>query len=166
MFSGAGAFEKALTNLGIEHEVVGFSEIDKYAITSYCAIHGGDKELNLGDITAINHEDVPDCDLITFGFPCQPFSLAGKGLGFEDDRGNMFFEAFRIIKHKLPKYFIFENVQGLLHHDKGRTIETVLEYLGMLPYEITMDLLNSKDFGTPQNRSRLFCIGRRLDDAK
>ena len=94
---------------------------------------------------------------------CQSFSVAGKGLGFSDPRGTLFFEAYKILEAKLPRYFIFENVKGLLSHDKGNTIHTIMEYLGKLNYEITMDLLNTKDYGLPQNRERLFCIGRRVE---
>ena len=155
LFSGIGAFEKALTRLNISYQLIGYSEIDKYASTAYSAIHNVNENLNLGDITKIDEAKLPDFDMMVFGFPCQPFSIAGERKGFEDERGNMFFEAYRILKQKLPKVFIFENVQGLLTHDKGRTIEIILSKLGELPYEITMDLLNSKDFGVPQNRIRL-----------
>lgn len=163
LFSGIGAFEKALANLGIEHEVAFFSEIDKYAIKSYCTIHNQSEEKNAGDITKIDISTLPDIDLLTFGFPCQPFSLAGKGLGFADVRGTLFYEAWKVLEYKQPKYFIFENVKGLLSNDKGRTIRTILEKLGELNYEITMDILNAKDFGIPQNRERLFCVGRKLN---
>jgi DNA (cytosine-5)-methyltransferase 1 len=164
-FAGIGANTKALRNLGIEHEVVGYSELDKYASKAFSLIHDVPEALNYGDITKIVAEELPDFDLFTFGFPCQSFSVAGKRMGFEDERGILFFDAFRILKAKLPKYFIFENVQGLLNHDKGNTLTVIMEHLGQLPYEITMDLLNSKDYGIPQNRLRLFCIGRRLEDA-
>jgi len=164
LFSGIGAFEKALTNLEIPFELVNYCEIDKYASKAYCAIHGESESKNLWDITKVDTDLLPEVDLISFGFPCQSFSVAGKGLGFLDTRGTLFFEAYRILAAKLPKYWIFENVQGLFTHDKGKTIEVVMEYLGSLPYEITMNLVNAKDFGIPQNRVRLFCIGRRIDN--
>ena len=97
------------------------------------------------------------------GFPCQTFSVAGNRKGFEDMRGTMCFEMARIINKLKPKYFIFENVEGLLNHDKGKTIRIILESFSEIGYELTMDLLNSKEYGIPQNRSRIFCIGRRID---
>lgn len=147
LFSGIGAFEKALEKLEIQYELVGFSEIDKYAIKSYCAIHGVDESLNLGDITKIDINKLPkDIDFVVGGFPCQTFSIAGNRKGFEDMRGTMCFYMANIIKQTKPKYFMFENVQGLLNHDKGRTIRIILEEFSKLGYEITMDLLNAKDF--------------------
>jgi DNA (cytosine-5)-methyltransferase 1 len=164
LFAGIGANSKALKNLGIPHELIGYSEIDKYASKAFSVIHGVSEELNFGDITKIDTDKLPDFDLMTFGFPCQSFSVAGKQLGFSDARGTLFFEAYRILSAKLPKYFIFENVKGLLSHGDGKTLEVIMEHLGALPYEITMDLLNAKDYGIPQNRERLFCFGRRIDD--
>ena len=162
LFSGIGAFEKALSRQNIQREIVGYSEIDKYASKNYSLIHNVSEDLNYGDITKIDVGKLPDFDLMTFGFPCQSFSIAGKGLGFSDPRGTLFFEAFKILKVKLPKYFIFENVKGLLSHDNGNTIRVILEHLGTIPYEITMDILNAKDYGIPQNRERIFCIGKRV----
>ena len=160
---GIGSPESALKNIGVDYEVVDFCEIDKFAIKSYCAIHGVSEDKNLGDISKVWGRDLPYADLLVFGFPCQPFSVAGKGLGLEDTRGTLFFEAYRILQETKPKYFIFENVKGLLSNDKGRTIELILTELGKLNYEITMDILNAKDYGIPQNRERIFCLGRRLD---
>ena len=157
-FTGIGAWEKSLQRLNIPYELVGFSEVDKYAIKSYCSIHNVDEKLNYGDISKINEKELPDFDLMTFSFPCQAFSLAGKRLGFDDMRGTLVFDAMRIIKEKQPKYWLFENVAGLLSHDGGRTIEIILENLSKLGYEITMDMLNSKDYSIPQNRSRIFCL--------
>lgn len=162
---GYGAFEKALTNLNINYELIGFSEIDKYAIKSYCAVHNVDESLNFGDITKIDITKLPkDIDMIVGGFPCQAFSIAGKRKGFEDMRGTMCFYMANIIKEVKPKYFMFENVQGLLTHDKGKTIRIILEEFSKLGYEITMNLLNAKDFSIPQNRNRIYCIGRRIND--
>ena len=133
LFSGIGAFEKALRNIGINVELVGFSEIDKYAIKSYCAIHNESEEKNLGDITKIDITKLPkDIDMIVGGFPCQAFSIAGKRKGFEDMRGTMCFYMANIIKEVKPKYFMFENVQGLLTHDKGKTIRIILEEFSKL----------------------------------
>lgn len=163
LFSGIGAFEKALENLRIKHEVVNYCEIDKYASKAYSLIHSIPEEKNLGDITKVNPKELPDFDMLCFGFPCQSYSVAGKRLGMKDERGLLFYDALRILKEKKPKYFIFENVQGLLSIDKGKTIEHILELLSSAGYEITMDLINSKDMGIPQNRVRLFCLGRRVD---
>lgn len=161
LFAGIGACSKALENLNIPYEIVDAVEIDKYAITSFNAIHGTNFEPQ--DITKWN-KDFEDIDLIMGGFPCQTFSIAGKRKGFEDMRGTMCFEMARIIKKIKPKYFLFENVEGLLSHDKGKTIRIILEEFGKLGYEITMDCLNAKDYGIPQNRSRIYCIGRRIDE--
>lgn len=161
LFAGIGACSKALENLNIPYEIVDAVEIDKYAITSFNAIHGTNFEPQ--DITKWD-KDFEDIDLIMGGFPCQTFSIAGKRKGFEDMRGTMCFEMARIIKKIKPKYFLFENVEGLLSHDKGKTIRIILEEFGKLGYEITMDCLNAKDYGIPQNRSRIYCIGRRIDE--
>lgn len=161
LFAGIGACSEALENLNIPHEIVDAIEIDKYAITSFNAIHGTNFEPQ--DITKWD-KDFEDIDLIMGGFPCQTFSMAGKRKGFEDMRGTMCFEMARIIKKIKPKYFLFENVEGLLSHDKGKTIRIILEEFGKLGYEITMDCLNAKDYGIPQNRSRIYCIGRRIDE--
>lgn len=140
---GIGACSKALENLGINLEIVDAVEIDKYAIASFNAIHGTNFEPQ--DITKWDKE-FKDIDLITGGFPCQTFSIAGKRKGFDDMRGTMCFEMARIIKKIKPKYFLFENVEGLLNHDKGKTIRIILEEFGKLGYEITMDCLNAKEF--------------------
>lgn len=160
LFAGIGACSKALERLGIEHEIVDAVEIDKYAIESFNGVHGTNFEVQ--DITKWDKEI--EVDLIMGGFPCQTFSVAGKRKGFEDMRGTMCFEMARIINKLRPKYFIFENVEGLLNHDKGKTIRIILESFSELGYELTIDLLNTKDYGIPQNRSRLFCIGRRIDE--
>lgn len=160
LFAGIGACSKALERQNIPHEIVDAVEIDKYAIESFNAIHNTNFEVQ--DITKWD-KDV-EVDFIMGGFPCQSFSIAGKRKGFEDMRGTMCFEMARIINKLKPKYFIFENVEGLLNHDKGKTIRIILENFSLLGYEITMDCLNSKEYGVPQNRSRIFCIGRRIDN--
>lgn len=143
LFAGIGACSTALKRLGINLEIVDAVEIDKYAIKSFNTIHGTNFEVQ--DICEWD-KDFKDIDLITGGFPCQTFSIAGKRKGFEDMRGTMCFEMARIIKKIKPKYFMFENVEGLLNHDKGKTIRIILEEFGKLGYEITMDCLNAKDF--------------------
>ncbi len=135
---------------------VGYSEIDKYAIQIYQK-HFNHK--NYGDITKINEEELPDFDLIVGGFPCQSFSIAGKRGGFADTRGTLFFEIARIIRKKQPRLLLLENVKGLLSHDKGRTFTTIVSTLDELGYDIQWQVLNSKNFGVPQNRERVFIVG-------
>lgn len=163
LFSGIGAFEKALSNIGINYDLIGFSEIDKYAIESYCAIHNVEKTRNLGDITKVNKEKLPSFDILVGGSPCQAFSVAGKRKGFEDTRGTLFFEFVETLKAKQPKYFLFENVKGLINHDKGKTLNIIAESFSEVGYRIDMELLNSKYFNVPQNRERIFIVGIRED---
>jgi site-specific DNA-cytosine methylase len=136
---------------------VGFSEIDKYATQIYRRHFPDHPEL--GDITKINTKDLPDFDLLVGGFPCQAFSIAGKRMGFKDTRGTMFFELARILADKQPRLFLFENVKGLLSHDEGRTIRTIFSAIDELGYDADWQVLNSKDFGVPQNRERIFIAG-------
>lgn len=143
LFAGIGACSKALKRIGVDLEIVDAVEIDKYAMASFNAIHGTNFETQ--DITTWD-KDFKDIDIITGGFPCQSFSVAGKRKGFEDMRGTMCFEMARIINKIKPKYFLFENVEGLLNHDKGKTIRIILEEFGKLGYEITIDCLNAKEF--------------------
>src|SRR3990167_4632972 len=136
---------------------VGFSEINKYAIQVYQNHFPTHK--NYGDCTTINTAELPDFDLLTFGFPCQSFSIAGKRKGFDDTRGTLFFEAARILRDKRPKNFVGENVKGLISHDKGKTFEIILETFQELGYYVNVEIYNSKSYGVPQNRERLFFIG-------
>lgn len=160
LFSGIGAFEAALRNLSIPYELVGFSEIDKYAIQSYCMIHDVDQSKNLGDITNLDTSILPnDIDLITYGFPCQDISLAGKQKGFEHDgertRSGLFFEALRIIEDTKPKVAIAENVKNLVSKRFKNEFETVLSSLDEAGYNNYWKILNSKHFGIPQQREYL-----------
>ena len=169
LFSGIGAFEKALDNLQIPYELAGFSEIDKYAVKSYCAIHGVDESMNLGDITKIDEKALPkDIDLITYGFPCQDISLAGKQKGlFNNDgtqtRSGLFFEALRIIEATKPKIAIAENVKNLTGKKFKEQFELVLKSLEEAGYSNYWKVLNAKDYGIPQNRERVFIISIRKD---
>ncbi|WP_144459219.1 DNA (cytosine-5-)-methyltransferase [Bacillus pumilus] len=163
LFSGIGAFEAALRNIGAEFEVVGFSEIDKYAIKSYCAIHNVDESLNYGDVSKIEKVKLPDFDILVGGSPCQSFSVAGQRKGFEDTRGTLFFQYIETLKEKQPKYFVFENVKGLINHDKGNTLNIMASAFSEVGYRIDMELLNSKYFNVPQNRERIFIVGIRED---
>ncbi|MCY7919055.1 DNA (cytosine-5-)-methyltransferase [Bacillus vallismortis] len=163
LFSGIGAFEAALRNIGVEYELVGFSEIDKYAIKSYCAIHNVDEQLNYGDVSKIDKTFLPEFDLLVGGSPCQSFSIAGYRRGFEDTRGTLFFQYIETLKEKQPKFFVFENVKGLINHDKGNTLNVMAEAFSEVGYRIDLELLNSKFFSVPQNRERLYIIGIRED---
>ena len=136
---------------------IGYSEIDKYAIQTYQSHFPEHK--NYGDITKINENELPDFDLIVGGFPCQAFSIAGQRKGFEDTRGTLFFDIARIIKAKQPRLLFLENVKGLLSHDGGRTFKTIISTLTELGYDVQWQVLNSKNFGVPQNRERVFIIG-------
>ena len=141
----------------MEPQCVGYSELDKYAIQIYEKHFPEHK--NYGDITKIKAEDLPQFDLLVGGFPCQSFSIAGKRGGFNDTRGTLFFDIARIIKAKQPRLFLLENVKGLLSHDEGRTFATIISTLDELGYDLQWQVLNSKDFGVPQNRERVFIIG-------
>lgn len=136
---------------------VGYSEIDKYAIQIYQK-HFPDHK-NYGDIKTIIESELPDFDLLVGGFPCQSFSIAGKRGGFEDVRGTLFFDICRIIKQKQPRLLLLENVKGLLSHDEGRTFTTIIATLDELGYDLQWQVLNSKDFGVPQNRERVIIVG-------
>ena len=157
MFSGIGGFELGLQNSDYEFECVGYSEVDKYAISIYERHFPSHK--NFGDATKIRTEDLPDFDLLVGGFPCQAFSIAGQRRGFDDTRGTLFFEIARILRDKRPRYFLLENVRGLLSHDKGKTFKTILEVLSDLGYNVKWQVLNSKDFGVPQRRERVYIEG-------
>ena len=152
-FSGVGGFELGIGNYG---ECVGYSEIDKYAIQTY-EKHFNHK--NYGDIAKIDTRQLPDFDLLVGGFPCQAFSIAGQRKGFDDTRGTLFYELARIARERQPSLLLFENVKGLLSHDKGNTFRTIISTLDELGYDCEWQVLNSKNFGVPQNRERVFIIG-------
>jgi len=186
LFSGIGGFEIAiqrafnqqLTQIEqdwqgrnrdineVEHDVlptsratalcIGYSEIDKYAIKTY---ERHFKHDNYGDATKINPTELPDFDLLVGGFPCQAFSIAGKRKGFDDTRGTLFFDIARILAEKRPRHMVLENVKGLLSHDGGKTFQTILGVLSDLGYRVEWQVLNSKDFGVPQNRERIYFVG-------
>jgi len=158
-FSGIGAPEQALKKLGIKYKSVFACDIDKHAKKSFLANYTTDNFYD--DITKRDHSKTPYCDLYVAGFPCQAFSVAGKRKGFDDTRGTLFFDLLQYIKLQRPKYFILENVKGLLRHDKGNTLETILNSLEALKYDIHYKVLNTKDYGIPQNRERIFIVGFR-----
>ena len=159
MFSGIGGFRSGLEAIG-GFRCVGHCEIDKQADQAYRAIYDvKEEEVYFNDATKIEPNDVPDIDLICAGFPCQSFSIAGKRRGFEDVRGTMFFEIARIAAVKKPAYLLLENVPGLLSHDGGRTFTVILDALSELGYDVCWQVLNSKNFGVPQSRKRVYIIG-------
>lgn len=160
LFAGIGGFRMGLESAG--HECVGFCEIDKFARKSYKAIYDTKGEIELHDITKVTDEEIRNIghvDVICGGFPCQAFSIAGNRRGFEDTRGTLFFEIARFASILKPKYLFLENVKGLLNHDKGNTFEVILSALDGLGYDVEWQVLNSKDFGVPQNRERVFIVG-------
>lgn len=169
LFSGIGAFKKALSNLHIEHNVVAYCEIDKFASKSYSAIHDIPETMNLHDVTKVDWLDVvEDVDLITYGFPCQDISNAGKQKGFTDENGNrtrsgLFFEALRIIEEFKPKFAIAENVKALTSKKFTEEFKIVLESLEEAGYNNYWQVLNAKDYGIPQNRERVFIVSIRKD---
>lgn len=163
LFSGIGGFRLGLEMAG--HECVGHVEIDKFANQSYAAIHKPkESEVFYEDITRVTDGDIRGLrdlgiDIIAGGFPCQAFSIAGKRAGFEDTRGTLFFDIARIAREVKPKYLFLENVKGLLNHAKGDTFEVILRTLDELGYDAEWQVLNSKHFGVPQNRERVFIVG-------
>lgn len=168
LFSGIGAFEKALDRLGIPYNLVNYCEIDKYASKSYSAIHGVPESLNLGDITKVDTSKLSHIDMISYGFPCQDISLAGKQKGlFNEDgtqtRSGLFFEALRIIEDTKPKVAIAENVKNLTSKKFKEQFEIVLNSLESAGYNNYWQVLNAKDYGVPQNRERVFIVSVRKD---
>jgi DNA (cytosine-5)-methyltransferase 1 len=157
MFSGIGGFEVAIRSAVPEAKCIGYSEIDEHAIKTYERQFNG--HTNYGDATGINSADLPDFDLLVGGFPCQAFSVAGNRGGFNDTRGTLFFDVARILKDKRPPYLVLENVKGLLSHDGGKTFQVILGVLTELGYHVEWKILNSKYFGVPQNRERIYIVG-------
>jgi DNA (cytosine-5)-methyltransferase 1 len=172
--SGIEAPIQALLQMKIPFKHIFSSDIDKYCIKSIKANYNpeiifGDKNSTypVGDITERNINNVPDIDLYVCGFPCQPFSMAGERKGFSDKRGIVFFSCLEVIEKKQPSYFILENVKGLLSHDKGNTWKVICDEMVKLRnygYTIKWKILNTKDYGIPQNRERIFIVGCRNKD--
>ncbi|MDA7817117.1 DNA cytosine methyltransferase [Sulfurimonas sp.] len=156
LFAGVGGirlgFEKAFKN---NTNFVFSSEIDKHAQKTY---NDNFNDLPKGDITEIDEKDIPNHDIILAGFPCQAFSVAGHRKGFEDTRGTLFFDVARIAKHHRPKVLFLENVKGFVGHDNGNTFKTVKKTLEDLGYKVYSEVLNSKDYGIPQNRERIYIV--------
>ncbi|CVW38764.1 type II DNA modification methyltransferase [Streptococcus pneumoniae] len=160
LFAGIGGFRIGMESAG--HECIGFCEMDKFARASYKAIHDTKGKIELHDITTVSDDTIRgigSVDIICGGFPCQAFSIAGNRRGFEDTRGTLFFEIARFASILRPKYLFLENVKGLLNHENGVTFETIISTLDELGYNVEWQVLNSKNFGVPQNRERVFIIG-------
>jgi DNA (cytosine-5)-methyltransferase 1 len=156
-FAGYGGASFGLIKAGIEHEVIGYSEVDSDAIELF--EYNFPMVKNYGDITKIEADDLPDFDLFTGGFPCQPFSTVGKRLGEMDIRGTLFEDIIRICRTKTPKYILLENVKGLSMGKLKPTFEKIISELKTLGYDVKHAILNSKDYGVPQNRERLWIFG-------
>jgi DNA (cytosine-5)-methyltransferase 1 len=163
LFAGLGGirlgFEQACSESNFKAKCVFSSEIKPYAIEAY---KSNFKEENVdGDITKIDATTIPDFDYLLAGFPCQPFSSAGKRLGFLDERGSLFLDILRILKTKKPAGFLLENVDGLVSHDDGKTFKKILKMLEAEGYKVSWKILNAKDFGVPQNRKRVYIVGHK-----
>jgi DNA (cytosine-5)-methyltransferase 1 len=159
LFAGIGGFRKGMELAG--HTCVGFCEIDKHAHNAYKIVHDTKGEWEAYDITTVTNESIRgigSVDVITAGFPCQSFSVAGKRGGFNDTRGTLFFEIMRFADILRPRYLFLENVVGLLNHEGGATFETILRTMDEVGYDCEWDVLNSKDYGVPQNRERVFIV--------
>ncbi len=156
--SGIGGFRSGLEAIG-GFKCVGHCEIDKYANQAYNAIYQPKGEHYCDDVRKLNPDTMPSFDLLCAGFPCQSFSVAGKRLGFEDMRGTLIFEIARIVEKRRPPYLLLENVVGLLSHDKSRTIKTIFSVFAEMGYHLEWCVHNSKYFGVPQQRRRLYIVG-------
>ena len=169
LFSGIGAFEKALDKLGVDYELEGYSEIDRYANQAYALIHNTEEWMNLGDVTKIDETKLAkDIDLITYGFPCQDISLAGNQKGLTDEDGNktrsgLVWEATRIIRKTQPKVAIAENVKNLVSKKFSKEFEAILSELDEAGYNNYWKVLNAKEHGIAQNRERVFIVSIRKD---
>lgn len=164
LFSGVGTPEQSLKHLQVEHETIFACEIDKYARQTYLA-NNQEPNTFYEDVYNIDGTKyLGQIDILVWGFPCTSFSIAGKQLGFNDPKtGDLFAQGVRIMNECKPKISIIENVEGLLSNDKGNTIRTVLRTLNAIGYKVYMDLLNTKDYLVPQNRSRIYIICERKE---
>ena len=169
LFSGIGAFEKALDNLDIPYELLAYCEVDKYASKAYSLLHHVPESTNLGDITKVDEKTLPtDIDLLTYGFPCQDISIAGNKRGFVNEdgtktRSGLFFDALRIIEHCKPKVAIAENVKNLTSKSMSSIFSIVLENLDNAGYNCYWQVMNAADYGMPQGRERVFIVSIRKD---
>ena len=160
LFCGIGGFHIAAVQNG--GQCVFASDIDDAARAAYKANFDFDPH---GDITEINEYEIPDHDLLCAGFPCQPFSIIGKRLGFDDKRGSLFFDILRIMKAKKPQYAVLENVKQIVSHNKGKTLSFIINQLKEIGYKVSWKILNALDYGLPQKRERIIivCVLGNLD---
>lgn len=162
LFCGIGGFRVAMEQACIENEIIPHcvfsSDIDDSCQDSYEANFG---ERPFGDITKVDERNIPDHDVLFAGFPCQPFSIIGNKRGFNDIRGTLFFDIARILKAKMPKAFVLENVKQLVGHDKGQTLKVIIQTLEDLGYSVRFSVLNALDYGLPQKRERVIIVGHR-----
>lgn len=173
LFAGIGGFRQALTLLekdfGLKQDTIAYSEIDASAVNTYKSVFNTEGEIAIGDIVAFCENenaifDLPDFDLLTGGFPCQAFSMMGKQKGFEDMRGNVFFQILEILKRKKPKYILLENVRNLISHDKGKTFEFIIQSIKDCGYpNVYYDVFNTENFGLAQKRNRVFIFATTED---
>jgi len=161
VFTGIGAIEHALQRLKKDYEIVLACDPDEFCKKTYVANFSIEEEVWINYIQDVDGNKYKGVDLLVGGSPCQSFSLVGKRRGFSDERGNLFFEFVRVLKDMKPKYFIFENVKGILSNDSGKTFEKIKKELNLAGYELKHAVLNAKDYGIPQNRERLFVVGIR-----
>ena len=160
LFSGIGAIEHAFTRLGIKHKIAFAGDIDPFVKKSYLANHSLDEKDWHDDVTQFQASKYKNkIDILVGGSPCQSFSMVGKRAGLEDTRGTLFFDFARIVNECKPRVFIFENVRGLLSHDSGETWRTIQDVFTSLGYDIHTKTMNSKDYGIPQHRERVFVVG-------
>jgi len=162
LFCGIGGFrvgmEQACRENDIIPDCVFSSDIDPYCQDSYESNFG---DRPFGDITKVNENEIPDHDILFAGFPCQPFSIIGSKRGFSDIRGTLFFDIARILKTKMPKAFVLENVKQLVGHDKGQTLKVIIQTLEDLGYSVRYSVLNALDYGLPHKRERVIIVGHR-----
>ena len=159
LFSGIGSQAQAMKDAGIDFQTVAISEIDSYALQAYELLHG--KTLNLGDISKIDVNQIPDCDLITYSFPCQDLSVAGAQMGAEEGSGtrsSLLWECKKIISAKKPKYLLMENVKNMVGATHKANFDKWLAFLESLGYKNYWKILNAVDFNVPQSRERVFCV--------
>ena len=159
--SGIGGGRLGLENAGLH--CLGFSDTSKLAIRTYQLMHNTENELNLGNLKRINTDNLPSYDMLIAGFPCQTFSVIGRKNGFSDDRGQIIFHLSKILRETKPKCFLLENVKGLVTHDNGKTIKTILSELNASGYAVTYKVLTSLNYGVPQMRQRVYFVGVRND---
>lgn len=162
LFAGVGGFTLGFKNVG-GFKTIYANDFDNWCKKTYDG-YFGEGAMDLRDIQAVHESEIPDCDILTAGFPCQPFSKIGKLHGFADARGTLFWDVLRILKAKRPKAFVLENVANLVNHDKGHTFATILDGLkNELGYHVHYQVLNTKDFGVPQDRKRIYIVGFQND---